>query len=106
MKLMRLTSLPFRNEWGVITLIPKEDGSLLELSNWRPITLLNVDFKIAAKAIAKRLEPILPNLIHPDQTSFVKGRYIGENIRLISDIMEYTKLQKIPGILVSLPLPN
>ena len=46
--------------------------------------------------------PILPNLIHPDQTGFVKGGYIGENIRLISDIMEYTKLQKIPGILVSL----
>ena len=61
---------------GVIMFIPKEDGSLLELSNWRPITLLNVDFKIAAKAIAKRLESILPNLIHPDQTGFVKGRYI------------------------------
>ena len=61
-----------------------------------------MDFKISAKAIAKHLEPILSNLIHPDQMGFVKGRYIGENIRLISDIMEYTKLQKIPGILVSL----
>ena len=75
---------------------------MLELSNWRPITLLNVDFKIVAKARAKRLESILPHLIHPDQTGFVKGRYIGENITPISDIMEYTKLQKIPGILVSL----
>ena len=102
MKLTRLTSLPFRSEGGVITLIPKDDGSLLELSNWRPITLLNVDFKIVAKARAKRLESILPHLIHPDQTGFVKGRYIGENITPISDIMEYTKLQKIPGILVSL----
>ena len=37
---------------GVITLIPKDDSSLLELSNWRPITLLNVDYKIASKAIA------------------------------------------------------
>ena len=62
---------------GVITLAPKEDGSPLDLSNWRPITLLNVDVKIAAKAIAKRLEHVLPNLIHPDQTGFVKGRYIG-----------------------------
>ena len=60
---------------GVITLTPKEDGSLLDLSNWRPIALLNVDFKIAAKAIAKRLEQVLPDLIHPDQTGFVKGRY-------------------------------
>jgi len=72
---------------GVITLIPKEDSFLLELENWRPITLLNVDFKIAAKAIAKRIEPVLRKLIHPDQTGFVKGRYIRENIRLISDVI-------------------
>ena len=87
---------------GIITLTPKEEGSLLELSNWRPITLLNVDFKIAAKAIAKRLEPILPSLIHSDQTGFVKGRYIGENIRLINDIMQTTKIHNLPGILTSL----
>ena len=62
---------------GIITLLPKEDGSLLDLHNWRPITLLNVDLNIAAKAIAKRLETFLLNLIHPDQSGFVKGRYIG-----------------------------
>ena len=87
---------------GVITLIPKEDGSLLELSNWRPVTLLNVDCKIATKAIARRIEPLLPNLVHTDQTGFIKGRYIGENIRLIIDIMDHTKSESIPGILVSL----
>ena len=89
---------------GVITLTPKEDGSLLDLSNWRPITLLNVDFKIAAKAIAKRLEQVLPDLIHPDQTGFVKGRYIGENIRLIADVMEATTTQNLTGVLTSLDL--
>ena len=87
---------------GVITLIPKEDGSLMDLSNWRPITLLNVDCKIATKAIAKRVEASLPKLINHDQTGFIKGRYIGENIRLIIDAMEYTKAHNIPGILVSL----
>ena len=51
---------------GVITLIPKEDGSLLDLSNWRPITLLNVDCKIATKAIAKKREASLPKLIKHD----------------------------------------
>ena len=51
---------------GVITLIPKEEGSLLELGNWRLITLLNVDLKIATKAIAKCLESVLTKLIHPD----------------------------------------
>jgi len=57
---------------GVITLIPKDDGSLLELSNWRPITLLNVDCKGATKVIAKRIESLLPNLVHSDQTGFIK----------------------------------
>ena len=52
--------------------------------------------------IAKRIEKILPRLIHPDQTGFVKGRYIGQNIRLINDIMEHTKLHNIPGILLLL----
>ena len=87
---------------GVITLIPKEDGSLLDLSNRRPIRLLNVDYKIAAKAITKRLELVLPDLIHPDQTGFVKGRYIGENIRFIADVMEATTTHKLTGILTSL----
>jgi len=41
---------------GVITLIPKDDSNLLELSNLRPITLLNVDYKIASKAIASRIK--------------------------------------------------
>ena len=87
---------------GIITLVPKEDGSLLDLSNWRPITLLNIDLKVASKAIAKRIEPTLPNLIHSDQTGFVKGRHLRENIRLISDVMEYTSIQNLPGILTSL----
>ena len=87
---------------GVITLLPKEDANLLFLSNWRPITLLNVDYKIASKVIAKRIERVLPSLIHPDQTGFMKGRYIGQNIRLINDIIQQTELQKIPGILLLL----
>ena len=87
---------------GIITLLPEEDSSLLDLHNWRPITLLNVDLKIAAKTVAKRLETVLPNLIHSDQTGFVKGRYIGENIRLISNVLDLTKDQKIPGIPVAL----
>ena len=63
-----------------------------------PITLLKVDYKIASKAIARRIEPMLPNLIHADQTGFIKGRYIGENIRLINDLMEQTNATKIPNL--------
>ena len=87
---------------GVITLIPKEDSNLLDLQNWRPITLLNIDYKIASKTLAKRIESVLPKLVHTDQTGFMKGRYIGENLRLINDVMEYTMSENKGGILVSL----
>ena len=88
----------------MITLLPKKELPLIELKNWRPITgtLLNVDYKIASKAIARRIEPMLPHLIHADQTGFIKGRYIGENIRLIKDLMEQTNATKIPGVLLAL----
>ena len=85
---------------GVISLIPKDENNLTTLSNWRPITLLNVDYKILAKVIAKRIELVLPKLIHPDQTGFIKGRFIGQNIRLLNDLMAYTDDQKVPGILL------
>ena len=87
---------------GIVTLIPEEESSLLELKNWRPITLLNVDYKIASKAVAKQIEPMLPSLIHLDQTGFVKGRYIGKNIRLIAYVMEQTRKLNLSGILLSL----
>ena len=90
-------SLSISQRRGIITLIPKADGDLKELSNWRPISLLNIDYKILTKALAKRIEKHLPKLINSDQTRFVKGRYIGQNIRLLSDIMEYLNANKNRG---------
>ena len=63
-----------------------------------------MDYKIASKAIARRIEPILSKLVHPDQTGFINGRCIGENIRLISDIMEQTQANNTSGILNQLVL--
>ena len=72
------------------------------LKNWRHVTLLNVDYKIATKTIALRIEKVVPHLINPTQTGYVKGRFIGESFRLIFDIMEYTKHKDIPGVAVFL----
>lgn len=94
----RKSSLSISQKRGTITLIPKGDENLTELKNWRPISLLNIDYKILTKILAKRLEKVLPNLVHSDQTGFVNGRYIGQNIRLLNDIMEYTDIKKLPGI--------
>ena len=81
---------------GIITLVPKKDKPTNLLGNLRPISLLNTDYKIATKAIAKRLEAVLPLVINADQTGYIKGRYIGENVRLISDIISYTAAKKPP----------
>lgn len=87
---------------AVITLIEKEGKDRCNLKNWRPISLLNVDYKIASKALALRVEKIIHNLIHSDQSGFVKGRYIGESVRIIQDIMDFTKNKNIPGLLLFL----
>ena len=53
---------------GIIRLIPKKDKNLSYLRNWRPISLLNVDYKIATKALASRLKKVLPTIINDAQT--------------------------------------
>ena len=83
---------------GVITLIPKKNKNKAFLDNWRPISLLNADYKIATKAIAARISKVLPVLINGDQTGFIKGRSIAQNVRLIADIIECTEALNTPGI--------
>ena len=85
---------------GIITCIPKGDKPRHFLKNWRSITLLNVIYKIASGCIANRLKSVLPKLISSDQTGFISGRYIGENTRLIYDIMDHVDKEYIPGLLL------
>ena len=87
---------------GIIKLIPKKDAEPDLIKNWRPISLLNCDYKIVAKAIANRFKQVIPNIINYDQSGFLKGRFIGENIRLIDGIIKYTAAKNIPGLLLFL----
>ena len=89
---------------GVITLLPKKDKDPLQVKNYRPITLLTTDYKILAKCFANRLKCYMHDLIHTDQSGFMKGRNIGHNIRLIMDIMEYTDVYNIPGSILLLDI--
>jgi exonuclease III len=85
---------------AIISLIPKQDKDLRFIKNWRPISLLNVDYKVLAKLIAMRLKPLLPALINEDQRGYVTDRVIGENIRLIDDLMHCANAGLIEGILM------
>ena len=86
---------------GVITLLHKR-GSRLDMKNWRPITLLCVDYKIAAKVIANRLLSVIHLVVHPDQSCGVPGRRSSDNLRLLHDLLANANTNKIGGAVISL----
>ena len=81
-------SLTELQKQSIITIIPKQNKDLTSLDSWRPISLLNVDYKIAIKVIANRVKHVITKIIHNSQTGFIKGKYICENIRLFFEIMD------------------
>ena len=91
-------NLSISQRQGIIRLIPKKDKDPSYLKNWRPLSLLNVDYKIATKTLALRLKKVLPQVINNAQTGYIEGRFIGQNIRQISDILSFTAEQNIEGI--------
>ena len=86
---------------AMITLLEKKDKDRRFIKNWRPISLINVDVKIASKAIARRLKLILPHIIHSNQSGFIKGRSILDGVRTIEDLLEWAKLTDSSGTLLA-----
>ena len=87
---------------GIITLLRKKDKNSLLVKNYRPISQLNTDYKIIAKVMANRLKLCLHQIIHDDQTGFMKGRNIGSNIRTIINLIEYCDAIQINGSIILL----
>jgi hypothetical protein len=72
---------------GLIALIPKE-GNRENLSNWRPITLLNSSYKFFAKVLQTRFQTLLPDIIHDDQSAFLPLRFILDNVLVQHETIE------------------
>ncbi len=77
---------------GVINLIPKPQKDQSQLENWRPISLLNNDYKILARIFAKKIKCVLDDIIDECQSGFMTDRLISNNIRLVLDILDYSDL--------------
>ena len=86
---------------GVISLSFKK-GDRLDIRNWRPISLLNVDYKLASRVIAGRLLKVIHLVVEKDQTCGVPGRYIGENVAFLRDVVDYATLSNVPVAILSL----
>ena len=97
---LRTGKLSDSQRLGVITCLPKPGKDRLYMKNWRPISLLNIDYKILTGALANRIKTFLDPLISKCQKGFVSGRYIGECTRLVSDLIYYLNKTKKAGILL------
>lgn len=75
-------------KYGLTSLIPKE-GTLTLIKNFRPISVLPSTYKLIAKTLANRVQPILPSCVQDTQTAFVKERNILDNVFLATESIHY-----------------
>ena len=92
---------PFSQSEALIALIFKKGGRL-DHKNWRPISLLNDDYKLCARVLAGRLLKVIATVVAPGQTCGVPGCYIGENIAFLRDVLELANEYNLPVALLSL----
>ena len=86
---------------GLLTLLFKKGDRAL-LSNWRPISLHNTDYKILAKVLSIRLSKVLGNLVEDDQTCGVPGRTILNNTFVLRDLVIICRQKNIPAAIISI----
>ena len=88
-------SLPPSMRTGVLCLLYKK-GDTNQLSNYRPLTMINTDAKLLCKVLSRRLDRVISSLVHPDQTGFIGGRYIHENTMLVRETQKHFAADNSP----------
>uniref|UniRef100_A0A670IWQ4 Reverse transcriptase domain-containing protein n=1 Tax=Podarcis muralis TaxID=64176 RepID=A0A670IWQ4_PODMU len=91
--ILRKGEIPETWKEAYITFIPKQDADLTQVKNYRPISLLNTDYKIFAGVLTRRLKSLLVEIIHKDQAGFIPGRYMRDNIRYIINMLEFLSVR-------------
>lgn len=83
------STLPTTQNEALLVSLPKPGRDPEHLGSYRPLALLNTDYKIYASILAKRLAPLVKLLIHPDQNGFVPTRSTSLNIRRLFRVQQY-----------------
>ena len=95
-------TLPLSLRQCYITLICKDKTKADLLTHWRPISLLNCDYKILSKVLSFRMRNVIGEIVHPDQTCSIPGRSIQDNVHLIRNLIEYVDDKNMPAAIISL----
>ena len=93
--------MPDTMRQAVITCIYKK-GEIEDITNWRPISLLNYDYKILTKTLANRIQSSLNDIIGTEQTAAIRGRTIIENLQLNRDIISYANFNNLEASIITL----
>ena len=88
-----------------LALIPKEVNPA-SFDRFRPISLCNASYKILAKLLANRLEPLLGSLKSPLQGGFVQGRHLLDNVIQVQEALHSIYHMKEKGMLIKLDMKN
>lgn len=86
---------------SILHILFKKDDPL-SLKNWRPISFLNLDYKIATKVLLNGIQKVLPNILSEDQTCGIPGCSIFENLLLLQDAIDLAKHKQLPAAIIIL----
>ncbi len=95
--------LPKTMASATISILYKK-GDALSLENWRPVSLLCVDYKILSKCLANRLRPLMPVLCNRSQSCGVPGRSMTDNLLMLRMVEEYCGSHSTPFFLLGADL--
>ncbi|OJT05021.1 Transposon TX1 uncharacterized 149 kDa protein [Trametes pubescens] len=87
---------------GWMSPIWKEKGEKTKIVNYRPIMLLNSDYKLLSKLLAIRMADVAPNIVHPAQVGFVPGRKLRDHTQLARMMMHWAEATEVNGAIVAL----
>lgn len=95
-------TLPDSFNKAILKLLSKDDKDLTDPTNFGPISLINVDYKILSKILAARLETVLPQIVHKDQVGFIKHQSSADNMRRLLHLMWANKNNPKPVVIILL----
>jgi len=98
-------SMTQRQQHGIIASLPKNNGGITP-AGYRPITLMNTDYKLLARIMARRLTPVLEEQITSSQYCSVHGKSILEAVSVLRDVVAHAEITRTPVCILSLDFRN